>query len=49
MKIRFFKNINQYQLGVSLVNWGLPIDNQWEIQIHFFMWNIGIDLFREQL
>ena len=34
------------RLGIYAVNWGEPIGHQWEIGIDFFVWSIGLELYK---
>jgi len=46
MRFAISKQSQSYTLGIYVINWGWPIANQWEVGIHIFQWNIGLELFR---
>ena len=44
MKITKSTNSYSYEVGFYATNWGYPIENEWGIGIHFFKWNLGLEL-----
>jgi len=33
-------------IGIYVINWGKPINNEWEVGIHFLKWSFGIELYK---